>query len=411
MPLLKFVPRPYKLFNKIQYYEWGTRDAHAFIPEFLGIAPQPDTPYAELWIGAHPKAPSEIQIDDRRVPLNEIIAEFGRDSLGEYVSKKFSGRLPFLLKVLSAAEALSIQTHPNKDQAVKLHASYPDKYPDDNHKPETAIALDSLTALVGFKPAAKIAATLRALPELREYAEGRLIDRLMESEKTGDLEKAIRELYADIMRKAEDNEKLSSCVIKIRGRLSRKTSPAPEEIQFLKQYDVYGADVGLLSFFFFNLVHLKRGQAIFTDAGVPHAYIKGNIVECMANSDNVVRAGLTNKFRDMETLLDILKYEFRDCEILNSGQKMDEFTYKTKAEEFQITRFKKEAGFKKICRSNDRPSVCLITGGEIEIVWSHAGMDYLHSFSKGESFFIPAFLSEYRMSSIGETDFFNVEIP
>jgi mannose-6-phosphate isomerase len=409
--LIKFVPRPYKLFNKIQHYDWGTRDTHAFIPGFLGIEPQPDTPYAELWIGAHPKAPSEIQIDDRRVPLNEIIAEFGRESLGDYVSKKFSGKLPFLLKVLSAAEALSIQTHPNKNQAVKLHASHPDKYPDDNHKPEIAIALDSLTALVGFKPAAKIAATLLALPELREYAERRLIEGVTEVGKAGDRERAIKELYADIMRKADEKEKLSSCILKIRERLSRKTSPAPEEIQFLKQYEVYGADVGLLSFFFFNLVYLRRGQAIFTDAGVPHAYIKGNIVECMANSDNVVRAGLTNKFRDVETLLDILKYDFSECEVMNSGQKMDEVTYETKAEEFKITRFKKEAGFKKICRSNDRPSVCLIAGGEIEVVWSHAGVDHLHSFSKGEAIFIPASLGEFRMSSIGETDFFTVEIP
>jgi len=242
--LIKFVPRPYKLFNKIQHYDWGTRDAHAFIPGFLGIEPQPDTPYAELWIGAHPKAPSEIQIDDRRVPLNEIIAEFGRESLGDYVSKKFSGKLPFLLKVLSAAEALSIQTHPSKDQAVKLHASHPDKYPDDNHKPEIAIALDSLTALVGFKPAAKIAATLLALPELREYAEERLIEGVTEVGKTGDRERAIKELYADIMRRADEKEKLSSCILKIRERLSRKTSPAPEEIQFLKQYEVYGATSG-----------------------------------------------------------------------------------------------------------------------------------------------------------------------
>jgi mannose-6-phosphate isomerase len=411
VPLIKFVPRPYKLFNKIQHYDWGSRDANAFIPEFLGIKPQPDTPYAELWIGAHPKAPSEIQIDEKRVPLNEIIAEFSRECLGEYVSRKFSGRLPFLLKVLSAAEALSIQTHPNKDQAVRLHASYPDKYPDDNHKPEIAIALDSLTALVGFKPAAKIAATLRALPELPEYAERRLVDAVIEAGKPGDRETAIRELYADIMRKTDKKEKLSSCIFKIRERLSHKTSPTPEEAQFLEQYEVYGADVGLLSFFFFNLVHLKRGQAMFTAAGVPHAYIKGNIVECMANSDNVVRAGLTSKFRDVETLLDILKYNFGECEILNSGQKMDEVTYNTEAEEFKITRFKKGAGFKKLCRSNDRPSVCLIAGGEIEIVWSHAGVDHLHSFSRGDSFFIPAFLSEYRMSSIGETDFFRVEIP
>lgn len=409
--MINLVPRPYKLFNKIQNYEWGTRDGDAFIPKFLGWKAQPDIPYAELWIGAHPSAPSEIELDGQRHPLDKVIELHRHESLGDYVSAKFSGRLPFLLKILSAAHALSIQTHPDKEQAVKLHALRPEHYPDDNQKPEIAIALDRLNALVGFKPARKISETIRGVPEIGGFADRQIYGSAVSSGSALGLEEAVKKLYADIMRRGDRKEELSVCIGKIRERLSRKQSRSPEELQFLRQYEFYGNDIGLLSFFFLNMVQLKAGQAIFTRAGMPHTYIEGNIVECMANSDNVVRAGLTDKFKDVETLLDILKYEFAACEIINSEKKQDEAVYDAGAEEFRLIRLHKGGGFKKVCKSNDRPSVCFITDGAAEIVWKHAGVDYLKSFSKGDSFFIPAFLSEYRISSASGVDYFSVEIP
>lgn len=409
--LIEFIPQPYKLFNKIQHYEWGTRNDKAFIPKFLGQQAAPDTPYAELWIGSHPKAPSEIEIGSRRIPLNEVIAQHGHQCLGRYVYDKFSGTLPFLLKVLSAAHALSIQAHPNKSQAVKLHASHPEHYPDDNHKPEIAIAVDSLNALVGFKPAAEISRSLRSVPEIGEYADENIYARAAGGTGQDSLERAIRDLYADIMARGEDRERLSSCVRKIRERLLRKGARSLEEEWFLAQYEIYGDDIGLLSFFFFNMVQLKPGQAIFTDAGVPHAYIEGNIIECMANSDNVVRAGLTNKFKDVATLLEIIRFEFSDGGIIDPDSRSDEVVYDTKAEEFRITRLLKKGGFRKVCKFNDRPSICLVAGGEIEVVWNHAGVDHLKSFSKGESFFLPAFLEEFRISSENDSDCFVVRIP
>ena len=120
--LTNFSPQPYKLYNTIQNYEWGTRNEAAYIPHLLGIPTEPDTPYAELWIGAHPKAPSKIEIDGAKVSLNKVIEMHPAECLGAYVCKNFSSTLPFLLKVLSAAHALSIQTHPNKSQARRLHA-------------------------------------------------------------------------------------------------------------------------------------------------------------------------------------------------------------------------------------------------------------------------------------------------
>lgn len=409
--MIELIPRPYKLFNKIQHYDWGTKDENAFIPKLLGTKAEPGTPYAELWIGAHPKAPSEIEVAGRRIALDEVISRYSLECLGKYVSGKFAGKLPFLLKVLSAAHALSIQTHPNKNQAVRLHAASPDHYPDDNHKPEIAIALDSLRALVGFKPAHRIAESMRAVPELSACVDRRLYDAVVGKSEIGPLESAVKNLYADMMKKSETNEGLSSCVRAIHERLLKKNPRTAEEEEFLRQHELYGDDVGLLSFFFLNLVDLKAGQSIFTAAGVPHAYIKGNIIECMANSDNVVRAGLTGKFKDVDTLLDIVRYEFADCEIINSEQHTGEVVYKSGAEEFEITRLSKEGGFKRVCRPQDRPSIWLVTGGELEVVWSRAGADHLKSFSRGESFFVPAFLSEFSVSSESGVDCFIVGIP
>ncbi len=153
--------RPFKLLNKIQHYDWGTTNDNAFIPHLLGFSAVRDLPYAELWIGAHPSAPSDIVLQGRQSPLNKVIHDFPLEILGEYVARRFDNRFPFLLKVLSAARALSIQTHPDKEQAGKLHAADPAHYPDDNHKPEIAIALDSLTAIAGFRPPKDIAGTLR----------------------------------------------------------------------------------------------------------------------------------------------------------------------------------------------------------------------------------------------------------
>ena len=247
---------------------------------------EPDVPYAELWIGAHPNASSEIEIDGTRMAFNHVIEEFPEECLGTYVCEKFSRKFPFLLKVLSAAHALSIQTHPNKIQAQQLHAKDPKNYPDDNHKPEVAIALDSLLALVGFKPTKDIKNNLATLPELAGFIGHDLIDQLLKNQNLSAEETLIQKIYETVMQHAEDQEWLTACIDGIQNRLTNQVSRSPEEEQFLEQYRLFGVDVGLLSFFFFNLIRLKAGEAIFTDAGVPHAYIAGNICECMANSDN-----------------------------------------------------------------------------------------------------------------------------
>ncbi len=407
----KFFAQPYKLFNKIQHYDWGTKDDDAYIPHFIGTTPEPGVPYAELWIGAHPKAPSEIEVDGKLIPLDEVIAEHSLECLGKYVSEKFGRKFPFLLKVLSAARALSIQTHPGLGQAKHLHASDPQNYPDDNHKPEVAIAVDSLIAVAGFRPAAETIKFLHSFPEILNFAGGNAAEDIFKLvEKTG-MEKSIAQLYGTIMKKAGETKDLQTCIESIRQRLIGRENLSIEESQFLNQYNIFGVDVGLLSFFFFNFIQLKPHQAIFTEAGVPHAYIKGNVIECMANSDNVVRAGLTNKFKDVDTLLMVLRYEFKEYEIFNYELKDDRICYKTPAEEFEVSYIKKEAGSYEEIKSKDGPEVYLVFDGGLEISWEMDGRTTSQKFLKGESFLIPAFLPGYEISSGEGVSFYKVEVP
>ena len=240
------------------------------------------------------------------------------------------------LKFYLPPGALSIQTHPDKEQAVKLHAADPANYPDDNHKPEIAIAIDSLTAIAGFRPVEEIIKNLKKYSELQEFASEAFIKNLFELEDKSELSINLTMLYSKIMQSASDLKKLSGVIDSLVNKLTAKNNLTPEEEQFLKQHKLYGIDIGLLSFFFFNIVQLKPGQAIFTGAGIPHAYIEGNIIECMANSDNVVRAGLTDKFKDVNTLLEILDYNYSEFEIINKEQKSDGINYITKAEEFEV---------------------------------------------------------------------------
>jgi len=409
--LKAFTPKPYKLSNKIQNYEWGTKNEDAFIPKFIGIKAELNIPYAELWIGAHPKSPSELEIDSECFPLDRIIESHCNEVLGSYVKNKFGGKFPFLLKVLSSAKALSIQLHPDKRQAENLHSLDSKNYPDDNHKPEIAIAEESLIAVAGFRPVNEIIENLRSLPEIKFLTGSVLIEKILESENKEESKELIKKLYQTIMTKADDKEKLSVCIKSIYERLNNKSKLSSEEEQFISQYQLFGEDVGLLSFFFFNIIKLDPGQAIFTDAGVPHAYIKGNIIECMANSDNVVRAGLTNKFKDVKTLLDIIKYDFSRYDIINSQAKQDEIVYKTKAEEFEVACYRKSKNFSRILQTENKPSVFLIADGQLNVRWNINDDPGSLKFSKGESFLIPASLKEYEIANESKVKFYHVTIP
>jgi mannose-6-phosphate isomerase len=249
------------------------------------------------------------------------------------------------------------------------------------------------------------------LPELSDFTGKKVIDAVLNETDTVRLENSIKALYAIIMEKAGETEALTACIKRIYERLIGKSVVTREEELFLRQHALFGADIGLFSFFFFNVLELKNGQAIYTEAGVPHAYIKGNIIECMASSDNVVRAGLTPKFKDVKTLLDIITYGFSKYEVMNSGMNPDVAVYKTPAAEFEISHFEFSAGMGRTVNSFDKPGICLVDRGKISVSWESDGLLETQSYRKGESFFIPACLAEYTVFSHGSASFFSVEIP
>ena len=408
-------PRPYALRNQIQHYAWGTRGDDALIPQLLGRDPEPDTPYAELWMGTHPKAPSDVVVDAATpVPLDRWIASDPEAALGASVRESFGG-LPFLFKVLSAGQSLSIQAHPTRAQAERLHARDPEHYPDANHKPEVAVALDHLTALMGFRPYADLRATLARYPEIAQFAGDRATV-LLPGDAT-DLPTqtaAVRALFVAMIRRSIDEpEALARAVDGMADRLEGAPVALDERARrFLSLRARYGSrDVGLFALYLFNLIHLEAGQGMFTHAGVPHAYLEGNIVECMANSDNVVRVGLTPKFKDAQTLLAIVDPTPGAPAILEGGDdpavtavdgQVRAGVYATPAPEFEVRRMTLSRGATARLSKPGRPAMLLVTQGACVIEGPAGSADA----PRGRSFFLPACLHDVMVRAEGEATVF-----
>jgi len=267
--------------------------------------------FAELWMGTHPNGPSSVEVpaagegeddDHREQYLLDTIQSDPAYWLGEEDASR--GDLPYLFKVLSVRQALSIQAHPNKKLAEQLHESMPQHYADPNHKPEIAIPLGSFEALCGFRPLADVRRNVREVPELEALC--------------GDPEQQdLRQLYSKLMR--SEQSKVAEQVMSLTARLAEKCEGdrTPEEELVLRVVKDYPGDVGLFSIYFLNYVRLNGEgegwlnaphQFIYCAPDEPHAYLSGECVECMAISDNVVRAGLTPKFKDVDTLLSMMTY-------------------------------------------------------------------------------------------------------
>jgi mannose-6-phosphate isomerase len=300
----------YKLEGRIQHYAWG---GYQFLPDLLQVPAVANQPFAEYWMGAHVKAPSVISLDEQyRKPLNEFIGSDPAALLGDTVAAKF-GRLPYLLKVLDVRDMLSIQVHPSKKDAVKGYEEENAKdipledparnYKDDNHKPELMYALSDFWLLHGFKTPEKLQKIISLVPELN------FLQSIFE-------DGGYDGLYRHVMQisQAEVNERLQPLVDRIvplydKGMLDKGDENFWAARAATTFRSAVNLDRGIFSVYIFNLVHLKRGECVFQDAGIPHAYLEGQNVEIMANSDNVLRGGLTPKHIDVAELLKHVKCE------------------------------------------------------------------------------------------------------
>jgi len=320
--------------NPIQPYAWGSRTA---IGELLGRPTPSAGPEAELWIGAHPKAPSRIAAPLGLGTLDRAIQDDPVGLLGSDVCDRFGNELPFLLKVLAAAEPLSIQAHPNQEQARKgwarenaegIPLDAPRRnYRDLNHKPELVCALAPFTALKGFRPLDEVARGLEpvARPELAPEV-GRLA-----RERTP---QALRALFARLATlEADERGPLLKRTVAAAAR--RGSDPAWRWVARLAER--HPDDAGVLAPLYLNLVELAPGEALFLPAGELHAYLEGTALEIMANSDNVLRGGLTPKHVDVQELLSVLAFDPQPLERLKPETiGAGEAVYRTPAREFEL---------------------------------------------------------------------------
>lgn len=300
-----------ELLCAIQNYDWGKHGTDSIITSLFKAADpsfiiNEEKPYAELWMGTHPNGPSYIK--GTNISLEEYIHK-NSVMLSTKVQSQFGSTLPFLFKILSVRKALSIQTHPDKDKAEELHLQHPEIYKDPNYKPELAIALTPFEALCSFRPIEEIKEYLKLLPELRTVIGENIVNEFMMTNDCNDI-LPLKNCFHSLM--TCDHDLVTLQLKNLLERLSNldQSSQKTLNADLLKRlHSDYPGDVGCFGIYIFNYVTLKPGEALYIAPNEPHAYIYGDCVECMACSDNVVRAGLTPKLKDIKTLTEILTYK------------------------------------------------------------------------------------------------------
>lgn len=329
-----------KLTGTVKHYDWG---GAIFIPGLLDVSNAEGRPFAEYWLGVHPQADCRVIFPDKSEQLlRDHIAANAEQLLGEKVYQRF-GNMPYLLKALDVRDMLSIQVHPSKAAAEKDFAaenaagipltSPQRNYKDDNHKPELMVAMGEFWLLHGFRPPASMKEILSATPELSF-----LLPVFGENDYA-----AVYKLVME-MEQEEVNSRLAPLLSRIiplyQAGKTGKSNPDYWAAKASLTFSQPGkTDRGIFSVYLFNLVEVKKGQAVFQDAGVPHAYLEGQNIEIMASSDNVLRGGLTNKHIDVKELLKHTKCEPTHPNILNGEKKGAETIYKTPAPDFELSSF------------------------------------------------------------------------
>jgi mannose-6-phosphate isomerase len=409
----------YILENTIQKYSWGSPET---IPTLLGF-PNPDhEPFAELWLGAHPKAPSKLVAPGADGPrdLAALIAADPDKFLGARSVRAFGPRLPYLFKLLAIEKPLSIQAHPSLEQAIEGFArenaagiplDAPNRnYRDDNHKPEIVCAVTPFRALCGFREAAKIVYLMRAFipsflkpqvdvleaaePEGRSAALAQFFDRLMTTD-----EGTRRRVLKSACAKARDFV-VSDVGIQDVAGLDDLIGCDPNTLAartLLRLSEEYPDDIGVLAPLYMNIVSLAPGEALFLPAGVLHAYLSGTGIELMANSDNVLRGGLTPKYVDVKELLSVLSFESAPPNYaIKNPTAPGVISYRTKADEFELSRITLDGELSFPVKG---PEILLCLSGSPEL---RTGDEAPIPLGTGASVFIGADIPNYLLRGRGE---------
>jgi mannose-6-phosphate isomerase len=377
--------------NAVRPYAWGSRTT---IPELLGRPVPAPHPEAELWMGAHPGDPSRIAGPGGvERSLLELIESDPVGQLGERCAKRWGGRLPFLLKILAAEEPLSMQAHPSAAQAAQGHereqkAGIPRdapnrNYPDPTAKPELVCALTEFHALAGFRDPLRTVALLRAIetPKLAKYTG------LLEAEPDAGGLRALFTTWISLPQPALDEllpDVLDSCVLHVKDHGEFDV----ECRTILELGETHPRDAGVLAALLLNRLTLAAGEAIYLPAGNLHLYLHGTAVEILANSDNILRCGLTPKHVDVPELLRVVDFGCGEMPVQSGETDERRSVYRTDAPEFELSRVEWAAGDDgEVTVHCTGPQILLCTAGEL-LVTAEDGERL--ELARGQSVWLPA---------------------
>ncbi len=390
--------RPFKLKNPIQNYAWGSRTA---IAELLGHPAPTNSPEAELWMGAHPKAPSLVKIADEWISLADLIGSHPEAILGPAAVDRFGSRMPFLFKVLAAGAPLSIQAHPDESQAqegfarenrmdIPLDAPHRN-YRDPSHKPEIICALTPFWGLNGFQAPGTIA------KNLHDHAP-RTLQTMTAQLNAPDADRALQAFFTTLVEMPQKKKDDVIAEVTAAARTQRTPSAAVDWV--LRLQDAYPGDIGILAPLFLNLVCLSPGQAMFLAAGQLHAYLEGVGIELMANSDNVLRGGLTPKHIDVPELKRVLRFNAVEPEIIDpQADAATEKVYATDVEEFALAQIELVAESAFVSAVKRGMEILLVVEGEL--ILSTESQKTELALKKGDAVMVPACLDGYSLRGSG----------
>lgn len=379
--------------NKIQNYAWGSKDS---ISKLFGIANPQQQPQAEIWMGAHPNGCSEVEINGETYTLSELIAYDKARFLTEKTAASF-GELPYLFKVLAADKALSVQVHPSKEEAeigyakenaagIALTAANRN-YKDPNHKPELVYAITAYQAMNGFRATDDIISNFAKLNIDNLEA---LVTELRNNPSESGLETFFTQLLS-----LQGEEKRTAVAELLAWAQSEHTDPLNTLI--LELAKEYPNDIGLFAPLMLNVITLQPGEAMYLDARTPHAYLKGTGLEVMANSDNVLRAGLTPKHMDVEELAKCTLFKEKPAStlLLQPHEENGALLFPVPVPDFKFALY-------------NSPENTLVTVTSAEILFPiDDDATLIHdsgvkvTISKGQSVFVPAYTTQYQLVSAG----------
>ncbi len=388
-----YVNHIYKMENPIKDYPWGS---HTAINEFYNISNINDQPQAEMWMGCHPNGSSQlIDAENNKINIDDFIKQAPETVLGDAFNK--FGELPFLFKVLAADKPLSIQVHPSKIRAEEGYAaenlagipvSSPNRnFKDPNHKPELVFAVTPFNALNGFRPFNDIVELFNGLvlaPLQNEIAGFKKLP-------SGD---TLRVLFEALL--ILEGEAKKAAIAELLTYAANQTSLVFETIKQLAA--MYPDDMGIFSPLLLNVVKLNPGEAMFLYAETPHAYLQGLALEVMANSDNVLRAGLTPKYIDIDALISNIRFDVTEPEniLMQPEVSGNQAEYPIPVQDFSFSILTNESSLNENIHMTSA-SVLFCEHGQFEVACAQNAV----TVEKGESVFVPASASAISVTGSG----------